>query len=212
MQDNELNVVNAKEHYLKDVEISEAEQCANELNRHYIPSRYPDVYPSGKPEDYYTEKIAEEALILRKENKRIRKEPDALKKAIQEYCKEVIKRFKPACIILYGSRTKETFTGASDIDIIVISSDFEQDFLSRIKDLIDANTSHFPIEPLGYTEAEFETMLMSFRITALDAVREGVPLYGENYFNNLKNKLTELEKTGLYKGKDSWHIPAAATG
>ncbi|HEY9204923.1 MAG TPA: nucleotidyltransferase domain-containing protein [Candidatus Methanoperedens sp.] len=118
---------------------------------------------------------------IRKKNKRVRKEPDAVKKALQEYCKEVIKRFKPACIILYGSRARGTFTGTSDID----------------KDLIDANTSHFPIEPLGYTEAEFETMLMSFRIAALDAVREGVPLYGENYFN---------------KGKASWHIPAAATG
>ncbi len=148
---------------------------------------------------------------MRKQNKRIRKEPDAIKKAIQEYCTNVIKRFKPACIILYGSRAKGTFTVASDIDIIVISNNFEQDFLSRIKDLIDANTSSFPIEPLGYTEAEFETMLVSFRLTALDAIREGVPLYGEDYFNNLKNKINELEKIGLYKGKASWHIPAAAT-
>ena len=45
-----------------DVDISEAEQCAKELDRHYIPSRYPDAYPSGRPEDYYTEKIAKEAL------------------------------------------------------------------------------------------------------------------------------------------------------
>lgn len=145
-------------------------------------------------------------------NKRILKEPDAVNKDLLNYCTEVIKRFKPACIILYGSRAKGTFTDASDYDIIIISNNFEQDFLSRIKDLIDANTSSLPIEPLGYTEAEFETMLMAFRITALDAVREGAPLYGENYFNNLKNKLNELEKIGLYKGKASWHIPAAATG
>jgi len=45
------------------VDISEVEKCAKELDRHYIPSRYPDAYPSGKPEDYYTEKIAKEALI-----------------------------------------------------------------------------------------------------------------------------------------------------
>lgn len=149
---------------------------------------------------------------MRKENKRIRTESDAVKKTLQEYCTEVIKKFKPACIILYGSRAKGTFTGVSDIDIIVISNTFERDFLSRIKDLIDVNTSPLPIEPLGYTEAEFETMLASCRITALDAVREGIPLSGEDYFNNLKNKLNELEKIGLYKGKASWHIPAAATG
>jgi HEPN domain-containing protein len=45
-----------------DVGINEIEPCAKELDRHYIPSRYPDAYPSGKPEDYYTEKIAKEAL------------------------------------------------------------------------------------------------------------------------------------------------------
>lgn len=47
---------------ITDVDISEAEQCAKELDRHYIPSRYPDAYPSGRPEDYYTEKIAKEAI------------------------------------------------------------------------------------------------------------------------------------------------------
>jgi len=47
---------------IMDVHISEIEQCAKELDRHYIPSRYPDAYPSGRPEDYYTEKIAKEAL------------------------------------------------------------------------------------------------------------------------------------------------------
>ncbi|MCZ7400608.1 MAG: nucleotidyltransferase domain-containing protein [Candidatus Methanoperedens sp.] len=149
---------------------------------------------------------------MRFENKRICTEPDAIKEALNEYCKEIEMRFKPVCIILYGSRAKETFTNFSDIDIIVISNNFENDFLSRIRDLIDANTSSLPIEPLGYTESEFETMLGSCRITALDAVREGIPLSGEDYFNKLKNKLNALENMGLYKGRTSWHIPAAAIG
>ena len=117
-------------------------------------------------------------------------------------------KFKPVCIILYGSRAKETFTNFSDIDIIVISNNFKKDFLSRIRDLIDANPSSIPIEPLGYSEPEFETMLGSCRITALDAVREGIPLSGEDYFNKLKNKLNALESIGLYKGRTSCHIPA----
>jgi hypothetical protein len=53
-------------------------------------------------------------------------------------------------------------------------------------------------------------MLLSFKITALDAIREGKPLFGEDYFNNLKKKLQEMEKFGLYKGKTSWHLPSAA--
>jgi len=149
---------------------------------------------------------------MRFENKRICTEPDEIKEALKEYCREIETKFKPVCIILYGSRAKETFTNFSDIDIIVISNNFENDFLSRIRDLIEANNSSIPIEPLGYTESEFETMLGSCRITALDAVREGIPLSGEDYFNKLKKKLNALENMGLYKGRTSWHIPAAAIG
>lgn len=147
---------------------------------------------------------------MRYENKTIRSGTDAIKEELEGYCKNVIERFNPVCIILYGSRAKGTFTDTSDLDIIVISNNFENDFLARIKYLIDSNTSMFPIEPLGYTEAEFETMLQSFKITALDAVKEGIPLYGEDYFNKLKQQFKELEISGLYKGETSWHIPAVA--
>jgi predicted nucleotidyltransferase len=129
---------------------------------------------------------------------------------LKEYCRRVIRKFKPICFILYGSRAKGTFTPSSDVDIIAVSDNFENDFLSRIKDLIDINSSSLPIEPLGYTKAEFETMLRSLKITALDAIHEGKPLFGEDYFNNLKKKLHEMEKFGLYKGKTSWHLLSAA--
>jgi Uncharacterized conserved protein related to C-terminal domain of eukaryotic chaperone, SACSIN len=36
--------------------------CAQELDRHYIPSRYPDVYDEGIPHDYYNREIAERAI------------------------------------------------------------------------------------------------------------------------------------------------------
>lgn len=146
------------------------------------------------------------------ENKGFCAEADAVEKALEEYRTNLIKRFRPVCIILYGSRAKGTFTNFSDIDIIVISNSFEHDFISRIKELINANTSMLPIEPLGYTEAEFEAMLNSCRITALDAVREGIPLFGEDYFGKLRMRLKELEKTGLHKGRVSWRIPAEASG
>lgn len=29
-------------------------ECAIYLDKHYVPSRYPDVYPEGIPADYYT--------------------------------------------------------------------------------------------------------------------------------------------------------------
>ncbi len=92
----------------------------------------------------------------------------------------------------------------------IIKSGTLPDFLSRIKSLIDLNATVLPIEPLGYTESEFTNMLESFRLTALDAVSEGIALYGEDYFDHLKGRLGELGKKGIYKGKTSWHIPKEA--
>jgi len=35
---------------------------AKELDRHYIPSRYPNSHPEGAPMDYYTKEDAEKAI------------------------------------------------------------------------------------------------------------------------------------------------------
>ena len=35
---------------------------ARELDLHYIPSRYPNGIPSGYPHQFYTKKVAEQAL------------------------------------------------------------------------------------------------------------------------------------------------------
>jgi HEPN domain-containing protein len=37
-------------------------ECAIDLDRHYIPSRYPNAHPEGAPLDYYTEKDARSAV------------------------------------------------------------------------------------------------------------------------------------------------------
>jgi HEPN domain-containing protein len=40
----------------------ELPQVANRLDRHYIPSRYPNAWPSGAPYERYSREDAEEAL------------------------------------------------------------------------------------------------------------------------------------------------------
>jgi len=41
---------------------AQAVQCAKELDRHYIPSRYPNFHPEGAPLDYYTAEDARRAV------------------------------------------------------------------------------------------------------------------------------------------------------
>lgn len=40
----------------------DVKECAMYLDRHYIPSRYPDVYDEGIPADYYTAKDSRECI------------------------------------------------------------------------------------------------------------------------------------------------------
>lgn len=45
------------------VEVSEElKQCILDLDKHYIPSRYPDIYDEGAPLDYYSKEDAERCL------------------------------------------------------------------------------------------------------------------------------------------------------
>lgn len=48
---------NARVQVPKDIE-----ECGQELDMHYIPSRYPDVYDEGAPADYYNENTARRCL------------------------------------------------------------------------------------------------------------------------------------------------------
>jgi HEPN domain-containing protein len=40
----------------------EIKECALLLDKHYIPTRYPDVFDEGASMDYYTSKDAEECI------------------------------------------------------------------------------------------------------------------------------------------------------
>jgi HEPN domain-containing protein len=40
----------------------EVEQQARSLDRHYVPTRYPNAYPTGSPFEFYDAKTAEEAI------------------------------------------------------------------------------------------------------------------------------------------------------
>ena len=49
---------------------------AKELDRHYVPTRYPNFHPEGAPMDYYTEEDARRAIKYAEE--------------IVEYCRRKI--------------------------------------------------------------------------------------------------------------------------
>jgi len=68
-----------------------------------------------------------------------------------------VHKLNPQAIILFGSFATDDINEGSDIDILVIA-DFRAGFLDRIKLLLDLNRFGLPIEPIGYTAAEFDKM------------------------------------------------------
>ncbi|MEM2896513.1 MAG: nucleotidyltransferase domain-containing protein [Candidatus Bathyarchaeia archaeon] len=85
------------------------------------------------------------------------KRSEEIFRKIESYVKEVVKELNPRLIILFGSFAKREINEGSDIDILVVA-DFKEDFLDRIKVLMDLNKFGIPIEPIGYTQEEFEEM------------------------------------------------------
>ena len=126
---------------------------------------------------------------------------------IDTYCQQVIITFKPVCIILHGSIARRTFTLFSDIDLIVISHHFNNNFLERLFDLSSVYTGNAPIEALGYTVEEWGEMMARKHLTVLEALHWGVPLYGEEIFVQWQTKLSEWKSLGLSRGEHSWWIP-----
>ena len=46
----------------EEIDVKKIISCAQELDRHYIPSRYPNSYDEGIPHDYYNKEVAERAI------------------------------------------------------------------------------------------------------------------------------------------------------
>ena len=78
--------------------------------------------------------------------------------SINEYVKEIKKHYNITTIILFGSYAKGTYNENSDIDIAVVSEDFEDiyDCMAKLMGMtwdIDARTEPHPIRKKDYEEA-----------------------------------------------------------
>lgn len=99
------------------------------------------------------------------------------------------------------------YTKASDIDVIVISSRFEEDFFARLRRLAELRPTGIPLETLGYTPVEFRRMLSEGHVTALEAYHKGVPLLGSAWFHKEREAFVDLQSQGLRRSGRSWVLP-----
>lgn len=93
---------------------------------------------------------------------------------IKKFVKKIQKKFKISRVIFFGSRARGNHLEHSDIDLIVVSSDFARiDFTSCARLMQEFWSARHAVDFLCYTPEEFEKL--SSRITLVrDAVREGI--------------------------------------
>ena len=122
---------------------------------------------------------------------------------IQGVCStEGIKYLKPD-VILFGSQARGDFTPYSDVDLILIG-DFKEKFMKRASKLLTYNKSNLNIEICCYTKKEFEKMFSDGNALILDAIYEGLPLKGDDFFKLYKSRFDEMIKKGLKRSNCTW--------
>ena len=109
-------------------------------------------------------------------------------------------------IILFGSRARGDHTQGSDFDLIFVG-DFKDNFIKRPLNLLKLNESKYNYELFCYTEEEFEKMFRYGNALLLDALDEGVPLVGKDFFDTYKKQFNAMIEQGLKRSRCTWILP-----
>ena len=97
-------------------------------------------------------------------------------KEIENITKQIVKKYKPEKIILYGSFAYGKPTEDSDVDLLVIKKTNKRK-VERIQELLMKIKSNLPLEPLVYSPKEYEERLDLGDFFFQDIFKKGKVLY-----------------------------------
>lgn len=135
--------------------------AAMELDKAYIPTRYPNALPSGSPKDRYTKTEAErltdyaEKIIEFCEGFYPKLDKQSLLIMLRQKAKELCKTCPIKLMIMFGSYARGNFTVASDVDLLIVYQGEERkDMFTLLK-----KTLNIPrLEIHLYSEKEYQEM------------------------------------------------------
>lgn len=130
-----------------------------------------------------------------------------LRSKADHYAFLVSKTVEPDCIILYGSLARNQANLDSDIDILVIGGNLEPNWFKRLNQLSRLVNGNGPIEAIGYTRTEWESMMREKHVTVLEALHDGIPLYGYNVFAQWRTEFEHWQALGLRQIPACWILP-----
>jgi len=97
-------------------------------------------------------------------------------KPAQRIINRIIRQYRPKRIIVFGSFARGDVHQGSDLDLVIIKNT-KQKFLKRMDAVLDLCDGEIAVEPLIYTEAEFERMLEEGNDFLETVVSEGKVVY-----------------------------------
>ena len=93
---------------------------------------------------------------------------------LKQYLKKVNKKFKIKTAILFGSRARNDWLLNSDVDLILVSKDFEDiPFRKRMSEVIEYWDEYIDLEVICYTPEEFNKLSKMITI-AKEAKEKGI--------------------------------------
>lgn len=96
---------------------------------------------------------------------------------LSQYLKKVNKKFKIEKAILFGSRARDDWLLNSDVDLILISEDFENiPFRKRMSEVIGYWDEYVDLEVICYTPEEFNKLSKMITI-AKEAKEKGIIIF-----------------------------------
>ncbi len=94
---------------------------------------------------------------------------EKIDKELINFAKKLKEKFNIKHIYLYGSYARKDFNEGSDIDLVLVG-DFKEKFKDRIANVL--MLTDIPIEPLCYTEDEFERKIKEENPFISDVINE----------------------------------------
>ena len=99
-------------------------------------------------------------------------------KEIQTITAQIIEKYKPEKIILFGSAVNGELGSDSDVDLLIIKRDSPKYGADRIRELSKIIDRNIPVDFLVYRPEEFEKRLKMGDPFLKAILREGKVLYG----------------------------------
>ncbi len=91
---------------------------------------------------------------------------------------QIIQKYRPEKIILFGSAARGEFHQDSDVDLLIIKKDTPLYGADRIRELSRLIDRNFPLDLLVYRPEEFEKRLEMGDPFLKEILKEGKVLYG----------------------------------